>query len=308
MPSTDLGEEAFTPEGIEFHGQVNLLKAGIVYADGISTVSPTYAREIQTPALGAGLDGVVRGRRDRCWGILNGVDDDVWNPERDPLIPQCYGPGGWDGKAACKARLQEDVRLPVRSEVPLIGMITRLADQKGIDLVAQAMDHLMRLEVQLVILGSGDRSYETLLREVAARHPGRLALLVKFDNALAHRIEAGADMFLMPSRYEPCGLNQMYSLKYGTVPIARRTGGLADTVVDATPSATAAGTATGVVFEPYTAAALVEAVERALARYADRTAWHRLMLNGMRQDFSWDRAAQEYVRIYRLLHKQRMTA
>ncbi len=305
FPITDLGAETFVPERVEFYGQANLLKAGIVYADGLTTVSPTYAREIQTPEFGCGLDGVLRDRRDRLIGILNGADYGVWSPELDAFIPQRYSAGDLAGKAVCKAKLQESSGLAKRAETPLIGIVSRLADQKGFDLLAKVLDELMQMELQLVILGAGDKSYETMFGDVAHRFPGKLAVHVKFDNALAHLIEAGSDMFLMPSRYEPCGLNQLYSLKYGTVPVVRRTGGLADTVVDWTPATAAAGAATGVVFESYTPEALVGAVRRALELYASRQAWRRLMLNGMHQDFSWNRSAGEYARLYAALHDRR---
>jgi starch synthase len=298
LPLTGLAPRVFTPSGIEFYGRINLMKGGLVFADLLSTVSEQYAREIQTPEFGCGLEGVLRNRSADLIGILNGVDYSVWDPSVDPLIPARYTPDDATGKAVCKAELQRQTGLVPSPEAPLIGMITRLADQKGLDLVSAAMDALLDMGVQFALLGTGDPEYERRFRELAAGHPGQVAATIGFDNTLAHRIEAGADMFLMPSRYEPSGLNQLYSLRYGTVPIVRRTGGLADTIVDATPEAVAGGTANGFVFEAYTAGALLDAVVRALRAFRQPEVWRRIQARGMREDFSWSRSADRYVAAY----------
>jgi starch synthase len=291
---TGLGPELFTPRGIEFYGKINLLKGGLVFADLLSTVSEQYAREIQTPEFGCGLEGVLRERADRLVGILNGVDYSAWDPAIDPLIPARYTPEDLSGKAVCKDHLQRALGLAPDPQAPLIGMITRLADQKGLDLVAAAIEPILALGVQFTLLGTGDATHEAFFKKIGERHRGRAAVTIGFDEALAHRIEAGADLFLMPSRYEPAGLNQLYSLRYGTVPVVRKTGGLADTVVDTTPETLARGVATGFVFEVYAPAALMGAVTRALTAFRDRALWRRVQAAGMRQDFSWKQSAVRY--------------
>ena len=293
-PATQLPDAAFSIQGLEFYGQINCLKGGLVAAGLLTTVSPTYVREIQTPEFGCGLEGVLASRGSDLVGILNGIDPDEWNPQTDPHIAAPYSAERPAGKARCKQALQKSQGLPEAPDL-LIGMIQRLAEQKGIDIFAQALEELMALPLQIVILGTGDPKYHQLLQALAARYPQRLKLNLKFDNALAHQIEAGSDAFLMPSRFEPCGLNQMYSMRFGTVPIVRRVGGLADTVTDATP---AAKTATGFVIAEHSARALVEAVQRALAAFSDRALWTRLMQTGMRQDDSWSRSARAYVQLY----------
>ena len=293
-------------DGIEFHGSLSFIKGGIAFADRVNTVSPTYAREIQTPAFGLGLEGLLRARADRLSGILNGIDVDVWNPGRDTYIAKRYSATRFADKAANKAALQKATGLP-RANVPLFGLVGRLVEQKGIDLVLEAWPRLLDTPAQLVVLGTGERAYETALAQLAARHPDRVAVKIGYDEALAHRIEAGADIFLMPSRFEPCGLNQMYSLRYGTVPIVRRVGGLADTVVDA-PTDAHDATATGFVFDAPTPDALHQTVQRALILFRDRRAWQRLAVNGMRQDFSWARSADAYVALYRQAMSDRATA
>jgi starch synthase len=292
-----LSPHYFTTETLEFYGQVNLLKAGLLYSTLLNTVSPTYSREIQTPEFGYGLDGLLRLRQRDLSGVINGVDYGEWNPVRDANLPARYDADDLTGKRACKRALQKGCGLPVKA-APLIGMITRLTQQKGVDLVLEAMDELMQLDLQLVILGSGDPALEQALKQVVARYPNKLSVQLAFDEPLAHRIEAGADCFLMPSKYEPCGLNQLYSLRYGTIPIVRRTGGLADTVVDATPSHLAAGTATGVVFESASGRALLHAVQLALSLYRQRSVWAQMVKAAMAADFSWDRSAREYVALY----------
>jgi starch synthase len=286
----------FSPDFLEFYGKINYLKGGIVFADAITTVSPTYAREIQTPEFGHGLDGVLVSRRHALTGILNGVDYEEWDPERDALIAAPYTADERSGKAACKADLQTVMQLPVDPAVPVIGIVSRLADQKGLDLVAAITPQLLRKRVQVVVLGSGDTHYEALVQQLARQYPQRLAARIAFDNPLAHKIEAGSDLFLMPSRYEPCGLNQIYSLRYGTIPIVRATGGLEDTITDFDPQT---GAGTGFKFTDYTAAALLACIEHALQTFRRPKAWAALMCNAMRVDFSWERSADAYAQLYR---------
>jgi starch synthase len=300
LPLTGLGPDLFTPRGVEFFGNLNLLKGGLLFADLLSTVSEQYAREIQTEAFGCGLDGVLRERRGDLLGILNGVDYSVWDPAVDPLVPARYTPDDLSGKAVCKAHLQRARGLEVGPAVPLLGMVARLVDQKGLDLVGAAADAILGLGTQLVLLGSGERRYHALLEDLHARYPSRAAVTLGIDDALAHLIEAASDVYLMPSRYEPSGLNQLYSLRYGTVPVVRRTGGLADTIVDATPDAAASGVANGFVFEAYTPDAFLEAVKRAVFAFRDVDVWRRLQGRGMRQDFSWARTAGRYLEAYRM--------
>jgi starch synthase len=297
FPLLDLPRNYFTPETLEFYGKVNLLKAGLLYSTLLNTVSPTYSREIQTPEYGHGLEGVLRARQKELCGIINGVDYTQWSPERDAHLPARYDARDVTGKRTCKRALQKACGLPVKA-TPLIGMITRLTAQKGVDLVLDVLDELLQLDLQLVVLGSGDPVLERALQEAAERAPTKLSVHRAFDEPLAHRIEAGSDLFLMPSKYEPCGLNQLYSLRYGTIPIVRRTGGLADTVVDATPSNLAAGTATGVVFEAASGHALLNAVRLALELYRQRSIWSQMIAAAMAADFSWDRSAREYVTLY----------
>jgi starch synthase len=293
---------------LEFHGQLSFIKGGIAFADRITTVSPTYAREIQTPEHGHGLDGLLRHRAAHLSGILNGIDTRAWNPARDPHLLAPYSMRRLAHKAPNKAALQKESGLPADAEVALLGMVSRLVPQKGIDLVLAALPELLDLPVQFVALGSGEPEYERALRAAAMRSPERVAVLAGYDEAVAHRIQAGADLFLMPSRFEPCGLTQLYSLRYGTVPLVRRVGGLADTVTDTTPAALAAGTATGIVFDAPTPAALVHAVKRALALRQDARLWKQMQLTGMRQDFSWRHSAAEYLRLYEAALRRRPRA
>jgi starch synthase len=277
-----------------------LLKTGLTFADAVTTVSPRYAQEIQTPDFGAGLEGVLQYRRSVLEGILNGIDAETWNPAADPFLAATYSADTWRTcKPACKAALQREMGLPERAETPLIGFIGRMVQQKGIDLLAKLLPEWAgRTDVQWVILGNGDPKYHKQFERLAQQHPERIAVRLGFSDELAHRIEAGADMFVMPSRYEPCGLNQMYSLRYGTVPIVRDTGGLADTVVDCTVETLAAGTANGFRFREDRSQALEEAIERALHAYRDAQVWPQLVTTGMRQDWSWDRSAREYAALY----------
>ena len=298
FPLTGLPGTMFTTRGLEFWGHVNLLKGGLYFADVLSTVSETYAREIQTEEFGAGLDGVLRDRAADLFGILNGVDYATWDPSVDTLIPARYAPDDLAGKAVCKQHLQRSFTLPEEPRTPLIGMVTRLADQKGLDLVAEIVDDLLDLGVQFVLLGTGDPRYHVLFQELTARRPLQVGVRLGFDNALAHQIEAGSDLFLMPSRYEPSGLNQLYSLRYGTVPVVRRTGGLADSIVDVTPETLERGTANGFVFETYAPEALWDELRRALEAYRVPPVWLDVQQHGMRADFSWNRSAGRYLDLY----------
>lgn len=306
LTALGLPEAFWSPERLEFHGQLSFIKGGLVYADRLTTVSPSYAREILTPEFGDGLDGLLRHRAHDLSGILNGIDDRVWSPAHDPHLVAGYSAGRFAAKQQNKTALQQQLGLPA-SAVPLIGMVGRLVEQKGVDLVLEALPQLMELPLQLALLGSGEAGYEDALRRAAEKYPEKLAVYIGYDETLAHRIEAGSDMFLMPSRFEPCGLNQLYSLRYGTVPIVRPVGGLADTVVDATPETLEAGTATGLAFDGATPAALIGALRRALVLYADRRCWKRLTLTGMRRDFSWGRSAGEYLELYDQLVRSRRT-
>jgi starch synthase len=292
----DIPTGLFHPGGVEFFGNVNLLKGGLIFSDYLTTVSRKYAKEIQTPEFGYGLDGVVRNRADRLVGILNGVDYTAWNPEKDKLIAARYSAKDLTGKQACKQVLLQTFALPHEDlGRPVIGIVSRFADQKGFDLIAERAHELMQEEMTFVVLGTGDRKYEDLFRSLAAAYPGRVGVKIAYDEGIAHQIEAGADIFLMPSRYEPCGLNQIYSLKYGTVPVVRATGGLDDTIE---PFDLEHGTGTGFKFEPYTGAALVQCVRRALQHYTDERIWKRIQLNGMAKDFSWKGSAAEYAKVY----------
>ncbi|MFA5530287.1 MAG: glycogen synthase GlgA [Thiohalomonadaceae bacterium] len=293
-----LPAELWHMHAMEFHNQFSFIKGGLVFADWITTVSPTYAREICGPDLGYGLDGLLRHRSDRLTGILNGADYDIWNPRTDKLIAHTYSPATLHHKRANKAALQAQFNLPVDSDSPLLGLVGRMVEQKGIDLVLGALPVLVKQGVQVAVLGTGDLAYENELCALANRHPEAIGYHIGYDEARAHLVEAGADMFLMPSRFEPCGLNQIYSLHYGTPPIVRRTGGLADTVVDATPETLADGSATGFVFDDATPEALVTAVERALTLYRQPKVWKRLMTAAMDQDFSWQASARRYLEIY----------
>jgi starch synthase len=288
----EIAPSCFTLEGVEFYGKLSFLKGGLAYADALSTVSPTYAREIQTADFGCGLDGLLRRRRGVLTGILNGIDTETWNPATDARIARRYDANSLDAKAENKAALQRRLHLPVDDDLPLLGAVGRFTHQKGIDLLAAAADELVAMRAQLAVLGKGEREHEQALAAVVARHPGSIAVAVGFDEDLAHAIEAGADVFLMPSRFEPCGLNQMYSQRYGTPPVARATGGLVDTVVDGV---------SGFLFESAESAALVAAVRRSLAAYREPARWTRIQRAAMARDFSWAEAARRYADLYRRL-------
>jgi starch synthase len=305
MPLLGLPWRLFNFEQLEFYNHINFLKAGIVFSDLLTTVSPTYAREIQTPYFGCGLQGVLLGREGKLHGIVNGADYEVWNPKTDAHLASTYDEQTLGGKAACKAALQKKYGFEENPRTPLLGMVSRLVDQKGFDLIARSAWDLMREGVQLVVLGEGNPAYHEMLGRLRQDFPRKVGVSITQDEKLAHEIEAGADMFLMPSQYEPCGLNQLYSLKYGAVPIVRATGGLADTVVDATSANRALGTATGFTFVVYAPPAFLDAVKRALSMYRDLPEeWLALQRAGMRQDWSWDRSAAQYEKLYRSLVKE----
>ncbi|MEX2173408.1 MAG: glycogen synthase GlgA [Pirellulaceae bacterium] len=301
MLLTGLDWKYFNFGQMEFYGKLNLLKTGIIFADGLTTVSQRYAEEIQSDPLGCGLEGVLQQRGDSLTGIVNGVHYDVWNPATDPHLPANYDVTNWQtGKAACKLALQKELGLPESAGTPLVALVGRLADQKGWDLVADVIRRWAgEMDVQWAILGTGEPNYHELLSDLARRHSQRVAVRLEFSDPLAHRIEAGADMFLMPSRYEPCGLNQLYSLKYGAVPVVRATGGLADTVVAATPDNLSLGTATGFRFEDYSVYALESTLRQATQTYwQNRPVWQQLVEAGMQQDWSWEASARQYLAAY----------
>ncbi len=306
MHLTNLGWEVFTPKGLEFYGKLNFLKGGIVFADAVTTVSRRYREEIQTREYGAGLEGVLQERQADLYGILNGVDYEEWDPAKDLFIKERYHSGDLSGKKICKRDLQREFGFSEDEEIPLIGIISRFTDQKGFDLIAHVIEPLMELGIQLVILGTGEEKYHLLMEEIAVRYPAQAGIRIAFDNPLAHRIEAGADMFLMPSRYEPCGLNQIYSLKYGTVPIVRATGGLDDTIEDFNP---VTGEGNGFKFQDYSPAEFLATIERAIRLFQDPALWEPLMLRGMAADFSWQKSARSYENLYeRVLLKKRSAA
>jgi starch synthase len=297
-PSLNLDPHLFTSSYLEFFGSINFLKGALVFADKITTVSPTYAREIMDADQGFGLDGVLRQRAGDITGILNGVDYTQWNPETDPWIAKNYSANRLTPKGNCKKSLQAALELPVNSGVALVGMISRLTPQKGFDLVEKIFDRLMERRLQLVVLGSGEPRYEQFLTGAARSFPDKVAVRTGFDEPLAHQIEAGADIFLMPSLYEPCGLNQMFSLKYATIPVVRAVGGLKDTVENYHSEKS---TGTGFVFEPYDPEALLETVDRALQVFHQKKTWTALRRRAMSMDFSWDRSARAYSDLYKQL-------
>ncbi len=299
----NIDQSYFSVECLEFWGRVNLMKGAIVLADGASTVSPTYAREVSgDPELGFGLEGVLRHKGSRFVGIINGADYTEWDPAIDPMIAAKYTPARREGKTACRRALRQLAGLPDHDDVPIVGMVTRMTPQKGVNLIGEALDAMMDLDVQLVMLASGDPSLEKFFKSAEERFPGRLHMQLAFDNAFAHQIQAGSDIFLMPSRFEPCGLTQMYALKYGTAPLVRATGGLKDTVAEFDPQH---GTGNGFMFTEYGADAMVDAMARARRLFADRTAWRRLMDNCFAADFSWTVSARHYLRWFDDLRRAR---
>ena len=296
-----LPPESFGMQGVEFHGQLSFLKAGIFYADAITTVSPTYAREIQQEPMGMGMQGLLAERRDALSGILNGIDLDTWNPRSDAHIPRHYDAASLALKVDNKRALQQRLGLAGGSDMPLFATICRLAHQKGMDLILAIADELLALPAELVVCGTGDPVLAQALQALGRKYPGQVGVFIGYDEQLAHLIEAGADVFLMPSRFEPCGMNQMYSQRYGTVPIVHATGGLADSVIDATPDSLRASSATGFVFSPGTSEALLGAVRRAALMFQTPRQWRAIQAAGMQRDFSWTASAARYADIYRQL-------
>ncbi len=307
MPITNLGWELFNPEGIEFYGKVNFLKAGIISADILNTVSNTYAKEILNKEFGFGLDGVLQMRERDLYGVINGIDYKEWDPSSDEFITVNYSHNDISGKSLCKKELMQSLFGPLDDinveRIPLLGMVGRLSAQKGLDLVLNSIDELLSFGVKVVILGKGDEVFQKSFSEVAKKYKGKVSVTIGFEETLAHRIYAGSDFFLMPSRYEPCGLGQLIALRYGCIPIARRTGGPVDTIQDYEPM-TLKGT--GFLFSDYTPSAMQDAVKRALCVYTDRDKRHKMVLNGMKMDFSWKKSAERYIELYRVAVKKRM--
>ncbi len=295
LTSLALSPNLYNVAGVEFYGRVSFMKAGIQFSRKVTAVSPTYAREIQTPELGMGFHGLLGARATDLHGILNGVDYRVWDPAADRLIAAPYSPERLAGKAKCKAALQQELGLAQNPAAPLVGMVTRMNGEKGLDLLIDALPRIMDQGVQLAVLGSGDAYYEHVFTAAAASKSGRMAARIGFDEGLAHRLQAGCDMLLMPSRFEPCGLTQLYALKYGTVPVVRHTGGLADTVIDAGDP----DRGTGIVFGPADPEALIEAVRRGVTLFENKTEWRKVQRRGMSEDFSWIRSARSYSALYR---------
>jgi starch synthase len=299
--SLNLPRQLWNPDGIEFNGSLSFIKGGLAYADRITTVSQTYAEEIQTAAFGYGLEGLLSYRKDDLIGIINGIDADQWNPETDPNISKRYDISTLNKKQFNKAALQNKYSLPVDNNIPVFAIISRLVEQKGIDLVLGCLPEMLTLPLQFVLHGEGDKRFEQQLSTFAQMHPDKIAITLGYDETLAHQLEAGADILLMPSRFEPCGLNQLYSQRYGTVPIVRKTGGLADTVVDALPETLGNKTATGFVFNDATSGSLMETIKRALIVYSQPETWKQLQANGMQKDYSWNKSAKEYMALYEQL-------
>ena len=300
-----LPEACFQPDGAEFYGNLSFMKAGLYYADHITTVSPSYAREIQTAELGFGLQGLLRQRHNHLTGILNGIDTAAWNPATDPNLAQPYDAASLGGKSANKRALQKRVGLRPAAETPLFGLVSRFVEQKGLDVVLDIAPQLIALPAQLVLLGSGDEEMQQTALALAHNHPGQISACVDFDEGLAHLIEAGADIFLMPSRFEPCGLNQMYSQRYGTPPVVHATGGLIDSVVDCNKTSLANGDASGFVLKHLNAENLLATAQRAVASYHDKKIWRKLQLNCMNKELGWDQSAAAYHAIYARLMAQR---
>lgn len=297
MKLTGLDWSLFNWKQLEFYGKLNFLKGGLVFSDFITTVSKTYAKEIQTSEYGEGLDGVLRDRAEDLYGIINGIDYSIWNPETDKFIIANYGINNLAGKQVCKRALQKKLNFPERN-IPVVGMITRLTDQKGLDLIVNRFQDLMKTDIQFVLLGTGEKRYHELFKTYAKTFPKKVAVKLNFDERSAHEIEAGSDIFLMPSRFEPCGLNQLYSLKYGTVPVVRCTGGLADTITDVRSEPILNGRYNGFSFKEYNSDLLLATIIRAIDLYKSKDQWTRLMTNGMSQDWSWERSAREYITLY----------
>jgi starch synthase len=298
VPELGLPWECFKPDGAEFYGNLSFLKAGLFYAKRITTVSPSYAEEIQQDALGFGLQGLLASRRDVLSGILNGIDNNEWNPATDAYIPQTYAAANLSGKAVCKHELQQRMGLQTDPDIPLFGMVSRFTQQKGLDMLLEIAPQLVTMPAQLVLLGSGDGALQRRALDLAHHHAGQIGAYVGFDEGLSHLIEAGIDIFLMPSRFEPCGLNQMYSQRYGTPPLVHATGGLRDSVVDCNAVTLARGEASGFVFDVMTPQALLATARRAVTAFHDKKIWKALQGNGMRRDFGWEQSARAYLQVY----------
>lgn len=295
----------WNPNGLEYYKSLSFIKGGLAYADQITTVSPTYAREIQTPEFGYGLEGLLTFRKDALCGIVNGIDYQQWNPEQDEHISEHYNADNLAKKQANKQALQQRMKLPVDKRIPVLGLIGRLVEQKGIDFIIDNLEAMMTMNIQLVLLGSGAKEYENHLAKFAEKYPEKIAITLGYDESLAHQIEAGVDIFLMPSTFEPCGLNQMYSQRYGTIPIVRCTGGLADTVTDTIPETIVDKTATGIVFNQAESGALLEAIKRALILYSNKKIWRQIQTSAMNRNFSWQNSAKQYLNLYqRLIDKE----
>ncbi len=305
LPLLMLPWDLFTMSRLEFYGKVNFLKGAITLADYITTVSRRYSQEIQAAEFGFGLEGVLRARSGTVTGILNGVDYSKWSPDTDEFIAARYSASNLAGKAVCKRDLLKEFSLPEDTQLPVVGIVSRFVPQKGFDLIQQVADRLLMQDMILLVLGSGEREYEDMFRRLARQQPQKFAVKIAYDNRLAHKVEAGSDMFLMPSHYEPCGLNQIYSLRYGTVPVVRATGGLDDTVEQFDPR-TLRGS--GFKFKEYSGEALLETLQAAIGVYHDRKAWEGLMRNGMAQDFSWSNSAREYVKVYERARQNRVAS
>jgi len=298
MVALNIPGRLWNPDGLEFHNMLSFIKGGLAFSDCITTVSPTYAQEIQSSAFGYGLEGLLRHRNNALVGIINGIDTIQWNPETDSYIPQHFNMDSLHNKTRNKTELQQRMQLPINENVPVFGLISRLVEQKGIDMVLDCLPEMLSLDMQFVLLGSGDKTVEQHLQTFAEAHPDKIAVTLGYDENLAHLIEAGADIFLMPSRFEPCGLNQMYSQRYGTIPIVRKTGGLADTVIDTSWETLSNGTASGIVFNDANAGSLFEAIKRSLLLYHNTEQWRKMQVNAMCKDFTWRRSAEEYLRLY----------
>lgn len=298
IPKINLPWDVFNHEGLEYYDRINLMKCGIVYSDHISTVSKQYALEMQTKEYGCGLEGILTALKGKLTGVLNGIDYTAWNPEVDTLIPAKFSLKDMAGKAVCKKELQKVNKLPEKADVPVIGIISRLADQKGFDLIEECIEDIMKLNLQIVLLGTGEPKYHEMFEEIGKKYPEKMAVNLAFNNKLAHLIEAGSDMFLMPSRYEPCGLNQLYSLKYGTSPIVRKTGGLADSIQDVSIKGDKVS-GTGFVFEKYDSKELLKTIKTAVKTYNERKIWAQVVKNGMEQDFSWNASAKVYDKLFK---------
>ncbi len=302
MPITGLDLTLFNPEGIEFYGKINFLKAGLISADSITTVSTNYSKEILSKEYGFGLDGVLRKRSSDLAGIINGIDYNEWNPASDTFIPENYSTKKIAGKRKCKLQLLKNCSIKSDAEIPVVGMVGRLSSQKGLDLVLESIEGILSTGANLIILGKGDELFQSGLSRAAEKYKGRVYVKIGYEDALAHKIYAGSDIFLMPSRYEPCGLGQLIAMRYGTIPVARKTGGLADTVSDYEPLT---GNGTGFLFSDYTPSALQGCLNRALCVYVDKGRWKKLILNAMEMDFSWKNSAKEYIELYKRVIKKK---